>query len=71
MDRAILKQHLAQAERNATRGKQHVARQEGMIAELDRDGHDTTEARKVLVTLRQTQVLHEQEVERLLRELGR
>jgi len=71
MDRAILKEHLAQAERHASRGKQHLARQEEIIAELDRDGHDTTEARKVLATLRQTQVLHEQEVERLLRELGR
>ena len=36
-----------------------------------RDRHDTSEARKVLATLRATQRLHEQDVERLLFELGR
>ncbi|MHC2256100.1 hypothetical protein ACVILK_005792 [Bradyrhizobium embrapense] len=69
MDRVILEQHLALAERHAAQGKQHVARQENLIAELDRDGHDTTEARKVLDTLRITQALHEQDVERILGEL--
>ncbi|MGY3530350.1 hypothetical protein [Bradyrhizobium sp. USDA 4452] len=69
MDRVILEQHLALAERHAAQGRQHVARQENLIAELDRDGHDTTEARKVLDTLRITQALHEQDVERILGEL--
>jgi hypothetical protein len=71
MERAILKQHLAQAKRHSNRGRQHLARQVELIAELDRDGHDTMEARKVLATLRHTQVLHEQDVQRLLRELER
>ncbi|WP_050405829.1 hypothetical protein [Bradyrhizobium embrapense] len=69
MDRVILEQYLALAERHAAQGRQHVARQENLIAELDRDGHDTTEARKVLDTLRITQALHEQDVERILGEL--
>ncbi|MHC2465553.1 hypothetical protein [Bradyrhizobium embrapense] len=71
MDRVILEQHLALAERHAAQGRQHVARQENLIAELDRDGHDTTEARKVLDTLRITQALHEQDVERILGELAK
>jgi len=37
---------------------------------LDRDGHDTTEALKLLVTLRKTQALHRQDVEWILQELG-
>jgi len=41
-----------------------------LIAELDRDAHDTTEAWKVLATLRDTQSLYEQHVERILTELG-
>jgi hypothetical protein len=71
MDRTTLQQHLAQAERHAAEGRRHLARQEALVAELDRDGHDTTEARKVLATLRATQTLHEEDVGRLLGELGK
>jgi hypothetical protein len=69
MDRAMLQQHLAQAEQHAALGQNHITKQESLIAELDRDGHDTTEARKVLATLRDTQKLHEQSVERIIAEL--
>jgi hypothetical protein len=48
MDRALLLQHLAQAERHVAEGEQHLLRQEELIAELDRDGHDTEEARVIL-----------------------
>ena len=37
---------------------------------MDRDGHDTTEALRLLVTLRKTQALHRQDVEWILQELG-
>jgi hypothetical protein len=70
MDRAALLQHLAQAEHHVAEGRRHLARQEELIAELDRDGHDTTEARKLLATLRATQALHQEDVERLLGQLG-
>lgn len=70
MDREILKQHLALAQRHASMGEKHIARQESLVAELDRDGHDTAEARKILATLRDTQRLHEQDVERLLTQLS-
>ena len=63
-------QHLAQAERHVAEGMRHIAKQEALIANLDRDGHDTAEAIKMLGTLRTTQALHEQQVERCLRELG-
>jgi len=71
MDRAILLEHLDQARRHAVLGKHHLARQEQLIAELDRDGHDTTAAMSVLETLRRTQELHELDIERLLGELAK
>jgi hypothetical protein len=40
MDRATLLDHLAQAERHAVEGNRHLARQERLIAQLDRQGHD-------------------------------
>jgi len=52
MDRAILPEHLRQAEHHAARGERHLARQEQLIPELDQRGHDTREARMVLATLR-------------------
>jgi hypothetical protein len=69
MDRATLLQHLAQAERHVVEGQRHVTKQEALIAELDQDGHDTTEAQKMLATLRHTQRLHVQDVKRTLGEL--
>jgi hypothetical protein len=47
----------------------HLARQEALIAELDRDGHDTTDAIAILATLRSSQGLLKGERERILREL--
>ncbi len=70
MDRAALQHNLAQAERHVAEGERHLARQEAIIAELDRDGHDATEALKLLATLRATQALHEQDLKRLLRQLS-
>jgi len=44
MERARLLQRLAQTERHVAEGKRHPARQEALIAELDQDGHDITDA---------------------------
>jgi hypothetical protein len=66
MDQGALKQHLAQTERHIARGVVHLARQRELIAELDQAGLDTEEARAILDTLIATQVLHEQDRQRLL-----
>src|SRR5215469_17196059 len=66
MDQGALQQHLAQAERHIARGVVHLARQRELIAKLDRAGHDTEEARAILDTLMETQVLHLQDREFLL-----
>lgn len=69
MDPSVIREQLVMAQQRAAEGRHHIARQEALVASLDELGHDTTNARKVLATLRDTQILHEQDVERLLREL--
>lgn len=69
IDRTLALQQLAQAERLFSRGERHVGRQEARIATLDHHGHDTSDARKLLTTLRESQALHREEIRRLLRAL--
>jgi len=69
MDRAILARHLEQAERQVAEGKEHIATQEAVIAELVRDGHDASQARALLDTLLESQALHEQHRGWLVRQL--
>ncbi|WP_271582111.1 hypothetical protein [Bradyrhizobium sp. CCBAU 45389] len=48
-----------------------LAKQEALIAELERHHHDTEGARAVLTTMRETQFLHIDDRDRILRELER
>jgi hypothetical protein len=66
MDQNILRQYLVQTERHIARSMVHLARQRALFAELDRDGHDTGEARAILQTLTEALALHERDRERLL-----
>ena len=52
-------------------GETRLARQFALIAELERRGHDTRCAQAVLTTMREAQVLYQQDRERILRELQR
>jgi hypothetical protein len=70
MNRAMLLQHLAVADRHVAQGEAHLARQEALISELDRDGHNTTDAWALLKTMRNTQALHLQDRDRILAELA-
>jgi len=69
MDRAMHVQHLEEAERHIAQGKRHIVEQEDRIANLARDGHDTTEARKLLDNFYATQMLHIQHRDRIRKEL--
>jgi hypothetical protein len=69
MNRTILLQQLEEAERHIAQGASYLAQQEATIAELDREGCDTQQARIILATLRDTQAFHQQERERILKEL--
>lgn len=70
MDRALWQEHLAQAERHVGLGEAHMAKQRAIIAELERDGHDTRAARDLLHQLEQMQELHVANRDRLRKELG-
>lgn len=69
MNRSDLLQQLKQVERHLGEGEAHLARQEALIAKLDKHQHDTRGALAVLTTLRETQALHLQDRDRILREL--
>jgi hypothetical protein len=68
--RQMILEHLALAERHIAEGDRRLARQVDLIAELDRDGYDTKDARMILVTMQDTQALHRDDRERILRELA-
>ena len=68
--RLIAEQHLAQAESAAASGRAHIGRQELIIAVLTAGGHGTAIAEELLKTFRETQALHEEDRDRLRRELG-
>ena len=45
------REHLAEADRHIAEGRRRVADQVALIARLAQDGHDTTQARRLLLTL--------------------
>src|SRR5215510_7291685 len=64
-----LKNYITRAERNAARARQIIARQRTLISEMEQDGHDTLRAESILRTLLQSQMLHEDALDRLVEEL--
>lgn len=70
MDRTLLTELLAESDRHVAQGERHIARQHQLIAELERDGHDTTSAIEFLSTLEQTQAMHIAHRDRIRAELG-
>jgi hypothetical protein len=69
MDREQTLQHLAEAEDHVAVGMQHIARQRELIAQLERDGHDVTQARALLEQFEQLQEMHVADRDRLRRSL--
>jgi hypothetical protein len=69
MDRAMLKQHSAQAERHVLLGERHITEQQARIGELERGGHDTGQAIQLLYQFEEMQELHIAHRDRLRKEL--
>ena len=69
-DRDMLKRHLRQAEEHIAKGEKNIARQWELIAKLERDKHDTAQARAILDQFQELQAMHLAERERILRELS-
>lgn len=69
MDREMVERHLGQARRHVEEGKRHITGQRELLARLERDGHDTTEAAKLLASFEDLQRMHVTDRDRLEREL--
>jgi len=70
MDREMLQKHLAQAEEHVALGEHHVSRQREVVAELERAGHDTAEARRLLAHFEQMQKMHLADRDRIRHEMA-
>lgn len=70
MDRQMLLEHLAKANEHVELGERHVRRQRELIAELERDGHDSTRARQLLEQFEKLQEMHITDRDRIERELA-
>ena len=66
----MLRRHLAEAKAHVEMGSKTLARQRELIAELERDGHDSTQARAMLKQFEEVQAMHITDRERILRELA-
>lgn len=69
MDHRLKLAYLAQARHHVAEGEEHIARQTRLIAELERDGHDANEARRLLAKFIVMQSLHIDGLDRLEAEL--
>ena len=67
--RAMIRDYLALAGRHVAEGERNIAEQREIIAELERDGRDTTQARALLEQFEELEVLHIEGRDRLLKEL--
>jgi hypothetical protein len=71
MDRHQIAEHFALAELHVAQGEDTIARQQQLIAELNRHGHDTRLATELLTTFEQTQNAHLLDRERLRAEFSK
>ncbi len=69
MERAVLLEYLALAERHVVEGARHLNRQREIVAETEAVGRDSTLARALLHTFETTQDSYVADRDRLLREL--
>ena len=69
MDRRLMTEYLAQAERHVADGEHQIACQREIIDELERDGQDTRMARDALAHFEEMQALHLADRDRLRTEL--
>jgi len=58
MDRATLEKDLTQAEAHVAKGQERIALQLEIIAEPEREGHDTAPAKDMLASFEKTQAMH-------------
>ncbi|MBV8806488.1 MAG: hypothetical protein JO042_15635 [Sinobacteraceae bacterium] len=70
MDRALLIEHLTQAERHIAEGVVCLERQRDLIADLARGGHDTSQAEVLLLEFEHSQTLYVASYDQIREELN-
>jgi hypothetical protein len=70
MDRATLQDRLAAAERHVAEAERHVAAQREFLAQLQREGHDTAQAKRLLEQFEEVLAIHIADRDRLRKELS-
>jgi hypothetical protein len=70
LDSAMVKDHLAMANRHIVTGNRVITRQRQLIDELEADGHDTRQALALLAQFENLQALHLADRDRLIDELN-
>ena len=68
-DRAMTLNHLEQARRRVAKGERHIALQREIVAEKERDGHDTSTSKQLLDQFEQIYAMYVAERDRLEKEL--
>jgi hypothetical protein len=58
MDHIMLAQHLAEEEEHVVSGRRAIIRQRELILDLERDGHEAAEARRLLAKFEEVLKLH-------------
>jgi hypothetical protein len=69
MDRRMIEEHLAQAQRHIAQGNRHVAQQREIVDKLERDGHDASRAWSLLAQFEELLAMHIADRDRLRKEL--
>jgi hypothetical protein len=69
MDRKMILEHLAQARRHVADAERHIAHEREIIAEKERDGHDTVASKQLLDQFKQIYTMYVAERDRLEKEL--
>src|SRR5690349_4360020 len=69
MDRDMLLDHLALAERHVKEGERHLTQQAALVHKLEVGGQDTAEAEALLKQFQELQVMHIADRERIKAEL--
>ena len=70
MNRAMLEDHLAATERLLAEAERHVAYLRELVAQLEHDGHDATQASELLRTCEEVLAVHIAERDRVRYALG-
>ena len=65
-----LLKHLAQAKKHVAMAERNLAQQRSIVADFERDGQDSTEAKKLLARFEEVHRLHVASMERIRRELA-